>query len=126
MADIIEKVNDGSGKVNQGYNKIETWDAKNIEELSTIYHRVLELIGEDPTREGLLRTPQRVAKSMRFLTNGYNMDAEEILKSAAAKFGLMGESFPDVKTAFECARNNAKQSDLIFIGGSTFVVAEIV
>jgi len=85
MADTIEKVNDGSGKVNPGYNKIETWDAKNIEELSTIYHRVLELIGEDPTREGLLRTPQRVAKSMKFLTNGYNMNAEEILKSAMFK-----------------------------------------
>jgi GTP cyclohydrolase I len=85
MADIIEKVNDGSGKVNHGYNKIETWDAKNIEELSTIYLRVLELIGEDPTREGLVRTPQRVAKSMKFLTNGYNMNAEEILKSAMFK-----------------------------------------
>ena len=85
MADTIEKVNDGSGKVNPGYNKIETWDAKNIEELSTIYHRVLELIGEDPTREGLLLTPQRVAKSMKFLTNGYNMNAEEILKSAMFK-----------------------------------------
>jgi GTP cyclohydrolase IA len=85
MAKIIEKINDGSGKVTEGYNKIETWDAANIEELSTIYHRVLELIGEDPKREGLLRTPIRVAKSMKFLTNGYNMNAEEILKSAMFK-----------------------------------------
>lgn len=51
---------------------------------------------------------------------------EEILKSEAAKFGLSGKSFPDVKTAFNCARNIANQSDLIFIGGSTFVVAEVV
>jgi GTP cyclohydrolase I len=85
MAKRIEKVNDGSGKLNNGYNKIESWDAGNIEELSTIYHRVLELIGEDPKREGLLRTPARVAKALNFLTNGYTMDAEEILKSAMVK-----------------------------------------
>jgi GTP cyclohydrolase IA len=85
MAKTIEKINDGSGKVTDGYNKIETWDAANIEELSNIYHRVLELIGEDPDREGLLRTPTRVAKSIKFLTNGYNMNAEEILKSAMFK-----------------------------------------
>jgi GTP cyclohydrolase I len=85
MADTIEKVNDGSGLVPGGYNKIETWNAENIEEMASIYHRVLELIGEDPTREGLLRTPVRVAKAMNFLTMGYNMNAEEILKSAMFK-----------------------------------------
>jgi GTP cyclohydrolase I len=85
MADKIEKINDGSGKVTDGYNKIETWDAKNIEELSQIYYRVLELIGEDPRREGLVRTPLRVAKALHFLTNGYNMNAENILKSAMFK-----------------------------------------
>jgi dihydrofolate synthase/folylpolyglutamate synthase len=51
---------------------------------------------------------------------------EIILKSEAAKYGLRGESYPDVATALECARNNAEQSDLIYIGGSTFVVAEII
>ena len=85
MAKTIEKVNDGSGTITKGYNKIETWNAENIEELASIYHRVLELIGEDPSREGLLRTPVRVAKAMNFLTNGYNMNAEEILKSAMFK-----------------------------------------
>ena len=85
MAKTIEKVNDGSGFVTNGYNKIETWNAENIEELASIYHRVLELIGEDPNREGLQRTPVRVAKAMNFLTNGYNMNAEEILKSAMFK-----------------------------------------
>jgi len=85
MAKTIEKINDGSGKLSDGYNKIETWNAANIEELSAIYHRVLELIGEDPSREGLLRTPSRVAKSLNFLTNGYSMNAEEILKSAMFK-----------------------------------------
>lgn len=79
----IEKVNDGSGVISSGgYNKVETWDAKNVNELATIYHRVLELLGEDPEREGLLKTPMRVAKAMHFLTNGYNMDPEKILRSA--------------------------------------------
>jgi GTP cyclohydrolase I len=85
MVKRIEKVNDGSGKTSKGYNKVESWDAENIEELSTIYRRVLELIGEDPEREGLIRTPSRVAKAMNFLTNGYNMNAEEILRSAMFK-----------------------------------------
>ncbi len=85
MAKTIEKINDGSGIIPDGYNKIETWNAENIEELSKIYHRVLELIGENPEREGLKRTPLRVAKSLHFLTNGYNMNAEQILKSAMFK-----------------------------------------
>lgn len=85
MAKNIEKINDGSGKVTDGYNKIETWNTENIEELSTIYYRVLELIGEDPEREGLKRTPLRVAKALHFLTNGYKMNPEEILKSAMFK-----------------------------------------
>jgi GTP cyclohydrolase IA len=85
MAKNIEKINDGSGKMNIGYNKIETWNAKNIEELSGIYYKVLKLIGEDPEREGLKRTPYRVAKALHFLTNGYNMNGEEILKSAMFK-----------------------------------------
>jgi dihydrofolate synthase/folylpolyglutamate synthase len=51
---------------------------------------------------------------------------EEILKSEAEKFGLHGQSYPDVKTALCCARENAAPSDIIFIGGSTFVVAEVI
>jgi dihydrofolate synthase/folylpolyglutamate synthase len=51
---------------------------------------------------------------------------EVILKSEAGKYGLIGESFTNVKTAFDCAKMCAKQSDLIFIGGSTFIVAEVV
>ncbi len=85
MAKRIEKVNDGSGKTSKGYNKVESWDAENIDELSAIYKRVLELIGEDPKREGLLQTPVRVAKAMNFLTNGYNLKPEDILRSAMFK-----------------------------------------
>jgi dihydrofolate synthase/folylpolyglutamate synthase len=51
---------------------------------------------------------------------------EVILKSEAEKYGLNGHSFPDVVTALACARKNAKQTDMIFIGGSTFVVGEVI
>jgi len=51
---------------------------------------------------------------------------EEILRSDAAKYGLTGHSYPDVKSAFAQARKNAALSDMIFIGGSTFIVAEVV
>lgn len=50
--------------------------------LSEVYKGVLSDIGEDPNREGLLRTPERVAKALQFLTQGYDVDPEEILKSA--------------------------------------------
>ncbi|MCX6325956.1 MAG: bifunctional folylpolyglutamate synthase/dihydrofolate synthase [Bacteroidia bacterium] len=51
---------------------------------------------------------------------------EEKLKSEAAKYGLNGKCYPDVKTALLTARKNASQSDMIFIGGSTFIVAEVI
>jgi dihydrofolate synthase / folylpolyglutamate synthase len=51
---------------------------------------------------------------------------EEILKKEAEKFNLKGHSFPDVKSALMDARKNAVKSDMIFIGGSTFVVAEVI
>jgi dihydrofolate synthase/folylpolyglutamate synthase len=51
---------------------------------------------------------------------------ESALQSEAEKYGLAGQSFSDVGTALYWARKNAKESDLIFIGGSTFVVAEVI
>jgi GTP cyclohydrolase I len=85
MAKTIEKINDGSGEIKNGYNKIETWDAATIEELAKMYHRVLELIGEDPEREGLVSTPVRVAKALNFMTMGYNQNPCEIINSAKFK-----------------------------------------
>ena len=85
MADKIEKINDGSGLIENGYNKIETWNSSVIDEMATMYKRILELIGEDPDREGLVRTPVRVAQALNYLTVGYNMNPEEILASAMFK-----------------------------------------
>jgi len=82
MAERIETINNGSGISSNGYNRIESWDAENIKELSSHYYKVLQLIGEDPEREGLKNTPTRVAKAIKFLTNGYSQNACEIINSA--------------------------------------------
>jgi GTP cyclohydrolase I len=65
-----------------GYAKIESFDDKTTNELSIHYKEILNLLGEDETREGLEQTPLRVAKAMQFLTQGYNMDPENIIRSA--------------------------------------------
>ena len=57
-------------------------DETRTRELARHYKEILRLLGEDPAREGLLKTPERVAKSMQFLTKGYQEDGREILRSA--------------------------------------------
>lgn len=64
------------------YKKEEVYDSKIIDSLKDKYEVILEEIGEDPKREGLLKTPERVAKAMQYLTHGYDTDPSEILKSA--------------------------------------------
>ena len=64
------------------YERKETWDEQAVEELRNNYHAILTRIGEDPTREGLLKTPERAAKAMAVLTSGNGMDHEGILNSA--------------------------------------------
>ena len=53
-----------------------------LDELAEQYHHILQLLGEDPDREGLQKTPMRVAKAMQFLTQGYEQDAHEVLRQA--------------------------------------------
>jgi GTP cyclohydrolase I len=81
----MEKLNDGSSKPSDGYNKIERWNPAVIKEVSEYYYKILKLLGEDPEREGLLKTPERVAKALSFLTRGYQLDPEQILRSAMFK-----------------------------------------
>lgn len=64
------------------YFKEEIFDEKITRELAEHYSRILELLGDDATREGLKKTPERVAKAMQFITQGYSQDPAEILKSA--------------------------------------------
>ena len=64
------------------YHKKEYYDEDVTAGLKEHYHGILKAVGEDPEREGLLKTPERVAKAMQFITQGYTMDAAEILNSA--------------------------------------------
>src|SRR5664279_4611737 len=85
MAKKIESINNGTGILLDVYNKVESWDKEKLDELSSLYSKVLKLIGEDPEREGLKNTPSRVAKSLFFLTNGYNQNPCNIINSAKFK-----------------------------------------
>jgi GTP cyclohydrolase I len=58
------------------------YDDKITEQLSSQYEGILKQLGEDPTREGLLKTPERVAKAMQFLTHGYDLNPDDLVKQA--------------------------------------------
>ena len=64
------------------YQKKESYDESVTNALKDNYRSIIKEIGEDPEREGLLKTPERVAKAMQFITQGYNMNAADILNSA--------------------------------------------
>ena len=64
------------------YRKIEEYDETTTREIAGHIRAILDLLGEDPSREGLQKTPERVAKAMQFLTQGYFQDGETIVKSA--------------------------------------------
>ena len=64
------------------YKKIEQYDEDITSSLMKTYKDSIALLGEDPEREGLQKTPERVAKAMQYLTQGYSLDAKAILESA--------------------------------------------
>jgi len=72
-------------KKNKGYQKIDQYNQESLDELAKSYTSVLSTIGEDITREGILKTPTRAAKAMQFLTHGYDLNPADILKSAMFK-----------------------------------------
>ncbi len=68
-----------------GYEKIDKYNEESIDKLRAHYSAIITELGEDVNREGLQKTPERVAKAMQFLTHGYDLDPEEILRSALFK-----------------------------------------
>ena len=64
------------------YRKIEEFDPNSLKIVQDSFKSVLEALGEDLTRDGLSKTPERVAKALHFMTQGYQLDALQILKSA--------------------------------------------
>jgi len=66
----------------KNYRKVEHFGDDTLEQLIGNYRRIIAALGEDPDREGLLKTPERIAKAMQFLTQGYSQDAEAIVRSA--------------------------------------------
>jgi GTP cyclohydrolase I len=67
------------------YEFFEEYNPEITEGIKNKYQSIIEDLGEDVTRDGLLKTPERASKAMQFLTQGYNQDATEILKSAMFK-----------------------------------------
>ena len=64
------------------YNREDEYDPQVTAKIAEHVHAVLDLLGEDASREGLLKTPERVAKSLQFLTKGYSEDGVEIVRQA--------------------------------------------
>jgi GTP cyclohydrolase I len=68
-----------------GYRKIDQYNDKLIDSISGMYKNILNDVGEDSLREGLVKTPVRAAKAMQYLTQGYDLNPAEILRSAMFK-----------------------------------------
>jgi GTP cyclohydrolase IA len=69
----------------KGYTKTESYDAASLQQLSVAFKSVIENVGENTSREGLLKTPERAAKALQFLTHGYTLEPKDILRSALFK-----------------------------------------
>lgn len=70
---------------NEGYSKVEVHHEESVLKIAEHYLEILRLLGEDTERDGLVKSPVRIAKAMQFLTQGNNMDPEKILRSAMFK-----------------------------------------
>ncbi len=70
------------GIAENGYERIDKFNGKLTEELTELYDAIIKRIDGDPDREGLKKTPLRVARSVQYLTHGYNIDPEEIILSS--------------------------------------------
>jgi GTP cyclohydrolase I len=77
--------NEFTEEEHEGYIKIDRYNEPKISEIAGFYREILSNIGEDPQREGLLKTPERAAKAIQFLTHGYDTKPHEILRSAMFK-----------------------------------------
>jgi len=78
-------INNGLSHNPDGYNRIDEFSPEVTEKLGEHYKDILELLGEDKQREGLEKTPERVAKALQYLTQGYGVDPAKILESAKFK-----------------------------------------
>lgn len=67
---------------NKGFERMDTYNEDEINELASNYKSIIDLVGEDSQREGLIKTPERAAKAIQFLTQGYTQDPLAILRSA--------------------------------------------
>ena len=68
-----------------GYQKVDQYNPGTVRRIADKYHDILRDLGENPEREGLAKTPERVAKALQFLTHGYDLDPAAILRSAMFK-----------------------------------------
>ena len=103
-----------------GYEKLEQYNPEKIKSISDAYEKIISDLGENINREGLKKTPERVAKAMQFLTHGYDVNPEEILKSA-----MFSEDYSqmvivkDIEVYSMCERHIlpflAKRISLIFL-----------
>lgn len=82
MSPVMKHENIMDNYSEDNYQGISSYDEDTLNNLKIHYYNILKLLGEDPEREGLLKTPERVAKAMQFLTHGYDANPEQVLRSA--------------------------------------------
>lgn len=82
----MEEINNGIGTINDGgYVRVDNYNDEKTEKLEKLYKSIIDEIDPDSGREGLIKTPSRIAKSIQFLTQGYSVDPAEMLRTAKFK-----------------------------------------